>query len=407
MSEPDSTQRRRPPTIDLTATEVEAGTSDATPKPGAAAEPAKDRAADAPPRPHRTGLFDRAMPYAVGVVGGAVAVAAIAAGFWAAGLVPAAAPPSNPTAPNTAVPNVQEAKSADAAEVSARLDKIQQALQSPRTDEALAARLAAAEAQTKSLGEQLAALTRRVDGVAAAAQSSLTQAKAAAEAADAAKSAAQSGVAHADMDALTNRVTALENAVKELSADVAQRTSTSSADDRVTRATVAAEALRAAVERGAPFRAELDAVRALGVEASATAPLEPFAADGLPSAAVMSRELANLLPALERASESAASSGSFLERLQSHAQRLVRITPIDASTTPAADDATSTVDRIGDDAARGDVTAALADLAHLPAAARAPAAGWIAKAQAREAATAAGRRIVADALGALTRPAAQ
>jgi hypothetical protein len=121
----------------------------------------------------------------------------------------------------------------------------------------------------------------------------------------------------------------------------------------------------------------------------------------------MSRELANLLPALERASESAASSGSFLERLQSHAQRLVRITPIDASTTPAADDATSTVDRIGDDAARGDVTAALADLAHLPAAARAPAAGWIAKAQAREAAIAAGRRIVADALGALTRPAAQ
>jgi hypothetical protein len=400
MSEPDSTQRRRPPTIDLTATEVGAGTSDAAAKPAAAPEPAKDRAADATPRPHRTGLFARIIPYAIGVAGGAVAVAAIAAGFWGAGLVPATAPPSNP-----ATPNVQEGRSADTGEISARLDKIQQALRSPRPDEALAARLAAAEAQTKSVGDALAALTRRVDDVAAAAQSALTQAKAAAEAADAAKSAAQSGVAHADMDALTNRVTALENAVKALSADVAQRTSTSSADDRVTRATVAAEALRAAVERGAPFRAELDAVEALGVEASATAPLEQFAADGVPSAATLGRELLGLIPALRRAAEPP--SDTFFGRLLSHVQGLVQVTPINAPLEPAADNAASIADRVGDDAARGDVAAALGDLAHLPDAARAPAEGWIKKAQARETAIAASRRIVAEALGALTRPAAQ
>ena len=400
MSEPDSTQRRRPPTIDLTATEVEAGRSDAAAKAAAEPEPAKDRAAAGPTRPSRPGLLARARPYAIGVLGGAAAVAAIAAGLWVAGIVPAL-PPTN-----AAAPNLQDGKSADTGEISARLDKIQKALQSPRGDEALAARLTAAETQTKSLGEQLAALTHRIDDVATATQGALSQAKAAAATADAAKNAAQSAVTRADLDALINRVTELESAVKALSADVAQRTSTSSADDRATRATVAAEALRAAVERGAPFRAELNAVQALGVDSAATAPLEQFAADGVPSAASLSRELTNLLPSMRRASEPAPSD-SFLAWLESHMQRLVQVTPINAPSASVADDAASIVGRVGDDAARADVAAALADLARLPDVARAPAEGWVKKAQAREAAIAASRRIVTEALAALAKPVAQ
>jgi hypothetical protein len=88
-------------------------------------------------------------------------------------------------------------------------------------------------------------------------------------------------------------------------------------------------------------------------------------------------------------------------------QRLVQVTPINSPSAPAADNAASIADRVGDDAARGDIAGALADLARLPDAVRAPAEGWIKKAQAREAAIAASRRIVADALGALTRPSAQ
>ena len=68
-----------------------------------------------------------------------------------------------------------------------------------------------------------------------------------------------------------------------------------------TRLAVAAEALRAAVERGAPFQAELAAVKALGADAKATAQLEPFAAQGLTSAAELGRELTALMPALYRA----------------------------------------------------------------------------------------------------------
>jgi hypothetical protein len=402
MSEPDSSERRRPPTIDLTATEVEAAArSDAAAKPEATAEPTKDRAADAPPRGASPGAFANARPYAIGVFGGAVAVAAILAGLWVAGVVPNAAAPSN-----TPPPAGQADKSADAAELSSRLDKIQQALQSPHTDDAQTARLTAAEAQNKSLGDQLAALTRRVDDVATATQGVAAPAKAAAEASAAAKNAAQAGVPRADLDALASRITELETAVKTLSAEVVNRTSTSTADDRVTRATVAAEALRAAVERGAPFRAELSAVQALGVDPNATAPLEPFAADGVPTAAALSRELTNLLPALQRAAEPA-SGGSFLARLKSHMQRLVQITPINAPSEPAADDVMSLVDRIDDDAERGDVAAALADLLRLPAAARAPADGWIKKAQARDAAITAARRIVTEALTALAKPVAQ
>ena len=289
MSDADSAPRRRPPTIDLTAKEVETGTPGATPGPDADAA----HGATAHPAPGGgSGFSGRATPYAIGGLIGAVAVAAIIAGLWIAGFVPvhqAVAPSSAATAPGAPGP-----KTADNDEISARLDKIQQALQARRPDAALESRLTAAEAQTKALGDSLAALTRRVDDVAAGSQTALAQAKAAATAAEAAKNAAQAGVQRADLDPLASRIAALESAVKSLSAEVSQRTSTSTADDRATRLTVAAEALRATVERGAPYQAELGAVTALGADASATAVLAPFAAQGVPSAAQLGHELAAL-----------------------------------------------------------------------------------------------------------------
>jgi hypothetical protein len=402
MSDADSAPRRRPPTIDLTAKEVETGTPGATPGPDADAA----HGATAHPAPGGgSGFSGRATPYAIGGLIGAVAVAAIIAGLWIAGFVPvhqAVAPSSAATAPGAPGP-----KTADNDEISARLDKIQQALQARRPDAALESRLTAAEAQTKALGDSLAALTRRVDDVAAGSQTALAQAKAAATAAEAAKNAAQAGVQRADLDPLASRIAALESAVKSLSAEVSQRTSTSTADDRATRLTVAAEALRAAVERGAPYQAELGAVTALGADASATAVLAPFAAQGVPGAAQLGHELAALTPALYRASDPEPSGNSFLARLESHAEKLVRITPVGTSAGPADGDASSVIARINAAAARGDVAAALADIAKLPDASRALADGWVKKAQAREAAIAASQRIAADALAALGKPGSQ
>jgi len=388
-SEPDSSPRRRPPTIDLTAKEVEPETPSSMQE--SAADAAEDRTThkEAPGEPNHAHFLARVSPYAVGALVGAVVLGAIIAGFWMAGVVP-------PQQPATA-PGALGAKAASTDEISSRLDKIQQALQAPHADQALAARVAAAEAQTKSLGDSLAALNRRLDEIAAASQSALAQAKTATiAAADAMNNAARTGVEQSDIDALNNRIAALESTMKSLSTDAAQRTA--SADDRAARLTVAAEALRAAVERGAPYQAELATVATLGADQTATAPLEPFAADGLPNAAALAQEFALLTPSLLQASGAAPRESSFLRNLEAHAQKLVRITPIEA---PAGDDPASVIARINIDAARGDIAAALAGIARLPESARTRAASWVKKAGAREAASAASRRIAADALAAI------
>jgi hypothetical protein len=405
MSEADSAPRRRPPTIDLTAKEVETG----TPEPTTAPQPDAPRRAASPdtPRAHG-GLSRRATPYAVGGLIGAVAAAVIIAGLWVLGLVPVsqtAAPPGATTTSGAQTP--PGAKTADNDEISARLDKIQQALQARRPDAVLEGRLTAAEAETKALNDSLAALARRVDEIAAASQTALAQAKAAAAAAEAVKNAALAGVQRADLDPLANRISALEGAIKSLSSEMSQRTSSSSADDRATRLTVAAEALRAAVERGAAYQAELGAVMALGAEQSAVTALEPFAAQGVPSAAQLGHELAELIPALYRATEPAPNGDSFLARLESHAEKLVRITPVGTSALSAGDDPPSVIGRINAAAVRGDVAAALTDIAKLPEAQRALAAAWVKTAQAREAAIAASQKIAADALAALAKPGSQ
>jgi hypothetical protein len=391
-SEPDSTLRRRPPTIDLTATEVDAETPAAAPQPGTSEQATADARPDtgqqtdgpAPSRPRSS--IKSAVAGIAGGAAGAIAVIAIGAGLWFGGYVPPGLLPASPSA--------QPTNGTAIADISARLNKIEGALATqkpsppPQSDPALASRLTAAEAATKSLSDSLATLTRRVDDAAAAAQNALAQAK----------SAAQAGVARSDLDALAARIAALESTVMALANDLKHETAT--ADDRAVRLTVAAEALRGAVERGAPYQAELTAAKSLGADQSATAPLEAFAAAGVPSAGALAHELASLTPALQQAAEPAASNSSFLGRLESNAQHLVRITPVDA---PPGDDPASVVTRIGVHAAHADIAAALADIAKLPEAAKPLAAAWVEKAQARDAAIAASRKLAADALAALSK----
>jgi hypothetical protein len=110
---------------------------------------------------------------------------------------------------------------------------------------------------------------------------------------------------------------------------------------------------------------------------------------------------------MQRAAVPASADDSFLGRLEAHAQNLVRVTPVDAQSAPSGDDAFSVMARINGEAARADIAGALADIARLPEPARALAADWVKKAQAREAAIAASRRIAADALAALNTPVSQ
>ena len=386
-NEAEGTPRRRPPTIDLTATEVGA-------EQAAGASGAEPTGA---PSAGRTFQFERLRPqvaHMIGAAAGAAAVLVIVAALWLAGY----GPPSPSSAPVAAPPS----DTAAVEDISARLDKIETTLAARRPDEALAARLGAAEAETKALDNTLAALNRRLDDIAVTAHSAQARADGAAAAAEASKSAAQGGVQRSDLDALANRVAALEHGMTTLSDDVAHRPA--SADDRAARLAVAAEALRAAVERGVPYAAELAAVKSFSVDTNALTPLEPFAAAGVPPAQTLAQELGALTPALARTSGAAPSENTFLGRLQANAEKVVRVTPVDA---PRGDDPGAVLARADAAASRADIGAAIAELSHLPDGARSAAELWIKKAQAREAAIAASRRVAADALAALGRPVTQ
>jgi hypothetical protein len=365
-SESDSTPRRRPPTIDLTATEIE------TERPAADAGLAGSQgtnshlgesAARGGDGLRQGAAWEFGRAHAVGAAVGALVMAVILAGLWLAGVVPTTNGPLSGT-------------NSSAGGISAQLDKIQAELQAQPPQQALASRLTAVEAQTKALSESLAALNTRIDDVAVAAKAS---------------------VQHSDLDALTGRIAALEDSVKALSDSVAHRPA--SADDRAARAAVAAEALRAVVERGAPYQAELAAAKAFGADQNVVPALEPFAADGLPSTTELAHELSQLTPALLQAMGAAAKDGSLIQRLERSAKSLVRVTPIDA---PPSDDPASIVARLNADAERADIADAVAEIARLPQSAQAQADPWVQKVKTRNAAIAASRRIAADALAALS-----
>ena len=89
-----------------------------------------------------------------------------------------------------------------------------------------------------------------------------------------------------------------------------------------------------------------------------------------------------------------APNGSFLEKLQANAEKLVRIRPLDEA---QGSDTTAVVMRAENKASKGDIPGALAELETLPQAVRVLAEPWMTKAQARLAAVAAARQLATDA----------
>lgn len=273
----------------------------------------------------------------------------------------------------------------------------------PRAIEELTARLGRLEAAArnapsavtddaiKPVRDAIADLTRRVEDNAGASRDARARA-------DAAQETARAATERSNVDALTSRLVALEQGAKALTEDTVKNLA--AAGDRPLRAAVAAQVLQAAVERGDPFAAELAAVKATAANAQTLTVLEPFAASGLPNPAVLARQLSDLAPALLKAVAAPAPAGGFLDRLQANAEKLVRVRPIDEA--PGADP-DAIVSRAQGKASRGDLAGAVAELRALPANVRAPAEDWIKKVDARTAAIAASRRVVADALGALGR----
>ena len=275
-------------------------------------------------------------------------------------------------------------------DLDARLGKVEAAAAAPRAaqpDQALSARVSALETAERPLAD----LRQSVDASSTAARDAKSRADAAFEAA---QKASPPGVAPAEMQALSARVTAVEQIAKTAEEKIAR----TAGADRIARLAFVAVALRGAVERGDPFTHELAAVKPLVPDAAALAPLEPFAATGVPRAAVLARELSQLSGPMLSAAGTAPREGGIFDRIQQNAERLVRIRPINE--TPG-DDAATVVARADAKAQHGDLTGAVSELAALPASVRAPAEAWMKKAQAQIAALAAARGLADNAIGTL------
>lgn len=264
--------------------------------------------------------------------------------------------------------------------------------------------IASLETRVKTLVEGVARLDSRENEMAAAVKELREHAG------SSAASPAEPGAAKAEFDALDQRVATLQQNTTSLHQALAKTTdalqqmaargANTAAADRAVRLAVLAAGLRNAVAQGAPFAGELKAAQALLPDPQAAAPLERFAASGVPTAEKLGRELAALAPQLMPSTDSG-QNGGYLSLLQSHAERLVRIRPVSEA---SGDDAAAIVARIETKAKQQDIAGALAELQKLPESARAPAQEWIKTAQEREAAVAAAQRIETDAIAALANP---
>jgi hypothetical protein len=288
------------------------------------------------------------------------------------------------------------------------LDELTQRL--GRIESTLGDRLGAVDREIKPLADRLADVGRRDDEAVAAARLARERADAAAKSlSEVAQQLAQLNAARAnapaveraDLDALATRLAGLEASTKQIGQQLTRIANASSPGS--TRQAVVALALNTAVERGGPYARELAALDPASAGPGALDALKTFADTGVPSAATLARELAAVLPAAFKAADVPVSGGSFLERLESSAGRLVRIRPSGQESQPG-DDPAAVLSRVQAKTTRGDIAGASAEAAKLPANVRSPLDPWIKRAGAREAALAAAAALAAQSLDVIRRP---
>jgi hypothetical protein len=271
-------------------------------------------------------------------------------------------------------------------------------------DPTLAGRLAALEAAVKPIAEHVAELDRQFGDNATAAQEARERAE------SVAKAMAEVSRADADQDKLhqstkeelaelNSRLDAFDELVKALKDQVAESAAPKT-DDPLRFALVTA-GLHSALERGEPFAAELAAAKAVGVDPALLDGFAPFADTGVPKPDELFRELTGLIPEMLKVSAPAA-NGNYLDRLQAHAEKLVRIRPVGDR---PGDDAATVIGRIDRDMARRDLAGVLGEIERLPAPAQAIAEPWRKKAMARQAAIAASAQLVTASFTKLGAPA--
>ena len=161
---------------------------------------------------------------------------------------------------------------------------------------------------------------------------------------------------------------------------------------------VAADSLVVAIGQGRPFAGQVDALAALGADATKLAVLRENAEKGVPSAQVLAAKFAPLAdPVIATASQAPPDAG-LGDRLKSGLFGMVSVRRSDAT---AGDDVASRVARIEADLANGDIAGAYDTWNGLPAAAKAKSDAWGALAKTQVEAMGAARALQSQAIAAL------
>jgi len=367
--------KRAPPTIELEATEVSGETraaaearaeSHAT----AAAQPEVAPAAAAPAAPRSIS------PWVIAPFSGAVAAALVILVGWMLGWPAVQGPPPAPQVDAATVDDLGKRL----ASLEGKVNKL---------DQVAAAMPGSFQKPIKELSDDVANLHAQVDKLAVAGNE---------------MKAAPQGEAAAsiDLSPLNDRIARIEEAMRASTAQGAKAAESKPQDDLPLRRLVAAELLDVAVSHGDPYAPALATVKSMAPNPDALKPLDQFADKGVPAPAALNRELLTLVPKLSPSAQDAGATGTgIIDKLQAGASKLVRVERTDAT----GNDRSAIVARVTAAAIRNDFGEARKELSTLSAADRAPAQAWLDKAAARDAALAASRQFVDEAMAALAKQA--
>ncbi|MBN9270055.1 MAG: COG4223 family protein [Mesorhizobium sp.] len=186
------------------------------------------------------------------------------------------------------------------------------------------------------------------------------------------------------------RIGALEQSVSQLSGKVEAQAS----QPKIALA-IAASALKAALDRGAPFSAELETFAAIAPNAPELATLRGYADKGVPTRAEIATQVDAAANAMVAAAKPADANAGFFQNLVSSAQSLVKVRPVGAVEGKGAPE---TVARMEVAVNQGDYAKALSEYETLPDAAKAAGADFAGKLKARIEVEAQIGALIADAM---------
>jgi hypothetical protein len=318
---------------------------------------------------------------AAGILGGVIALAGAGA-LQFAGLL--GAPGSGALdGVNSQVASLQRevaalAETENGGEAAAKINNLSQALDQVRTD--LAALKSSVDASTPDDGAELAALTDKIQQIDTAVVALGEAGKA--EAIDLTpineKLSSLEASIKAATDAATQqdgRLAALEQSVSSLAAKVEAQ----AAQPKIALA-IAASALKSALDRGAPFAAELETFAAIAPDAPQLTALRAYAEKGVPTRAEIIAETDDAANAMVIAARPVDENAGFVDRLISSAESLVKVRPIGAVKGAGVPE---TVARMEAAVTQADYAKALTEYDSLPDAAKAAGAEFAARLKAR------------------------